>query len=155
MYLESREHISGVPQLLVEVMIGVGRRARLEALIGSLVEYAAYGSIELWLYLRLYIELLSVDVTEGPYKQVLIELQTGSRCVVRIEVGLIDYQSKRAPRCGALAKKARRWSFSFELCGLELEVCSSFVPSSSSFFGCSNACCRTFLSSSCLCFCRS
>lgn len=45
MYLESREHISGVPQLLVEVMIGVGHRAWLETLIGSLMEYAAHGSI--------------------------------------------------------------------------------------------------------------
>lgn len=45
MYLESREHISGVPQLLVEVMIGVGHRAWLETLIGSLVKYTAHGSI--------------------------------------------------------------------------------------------------------------
>lgn len=155
MHLESREYLSGMSELLIEIMVGIGRRTWLESLIGSLPKYAAHSSIEQRFYLSLDIELLSVDVTEGPYKQVLIELQTGSRCVVRIEVGLIDYQSKRAPRRGALAKKARRWSFSFELCGLELEVCSSFVPSSSSFFGCSNACCRTFLSSSCLCFCRS
>lgn len=115
MYLESREHISRVPQLLVEVMIGVVHRAWLETLIGSLMEYAAHGPIEQRLYLRPDIELLAVDITECFYQQFFIELQTGSRCVVRIEVYMIDYQSKRAPSCGAFAKKERRRSFNFEL----------------------------------------
>lgn len=147
MYLESREHISRVPQLLVEVMIGVGHRARLETLIGSLMEYAAHGSIEQRFNTRLYIELLAVDVAECPYQQFFIELQTGDRCLIRVEVNMIDYQSKGAPSCGAFTKKERRRSFNLAL--LPLGFCSLPVfPSSSSSFSCVIACCRIFLSSS-------
>lgn len=155
MHLESREHISGVSQLLIKVMVWVGRRARPEALIDSLMEYAAHGSVEQRFNLRPDIELLSIDVAERPYKQFLVELQTGSRSVVCIEVDMIDYQSKRAPSCGAFTKKERMRSFNLELLSLELELCPPPMPSSSSFFGCNNACCRIFQSSSWLCFCRS
>nr|DAQ85980.1 MAG TPA: hypothetical protein [Caudoviricetes sp.] len=66
----------------------------MKALIDSLTEYTAHSSIEQWLYLRLDIELLAIDVPKCPYKQFLVKLQTGSRCLVRIEVNMIDYQSK-------------------------------------------------------------
>lgn len=115
MYLESREHISGVPQLLVEVMIGVVHRAWLETLIGSLTENAAHGSVEQRLNLCADIELLAIDIAKSPYKQFLVKLQTDDRRIVRIEVNMIDYQSKGAPSCGAFTKKERRRSFNFEL----------------------------------------
>ena len=112
MHLECREYLIAAFELLLEFLVMIGRY---ESLVCSLVEDIPYSFIEIWFYLSLDIELLSVDVTEGPYKQVLIELQTGSRCVVRIEVGLIDYQSKRAPFSGAFTKKECRRFLNLEI----------------------------------------
>ena len=94
MHLKSREYLAGVPKLLIEITVGVCCHARLESLIDGLMEDTAHSSVEKRFYLSFDIKLSAVDVAECPYKQFLVELQVGYRCVVRIEVGLIDYQSK-------------------------------------------------------------
>ena len=81
-------------KLFVEVVVGICYRARLKSLVGSLTEHTAHSSIEQRLYLRLDIELLAIDVSKCPYKQFLVKLQADGRCLVRIEVNVIDYQSK-------------------------------------------------------------